>query len=154
MHKVASAVAAAVDIPLLHIVNPTGEAIRAHDLRRVGLLATRYTMEDPFYRDLLAERFGIEAIVPEEPARIRVHDIIYEELCRGRVVESSRKDYLRIIDELAARGAEGIILACTEIGMLIGQADTEIPLFDTTVLHAQAAVTWAIDGPVAPGAST
>ena len=154
MHKVAGAVTAAVEIPLLHIVDPTGVAIRAHALRRVGLLATRYTMEDPFYRDLLAARFGIDAIVPDEPARTRVHDIIYEELCQGRIVDSSRADYLRIIDELAARGAEGIILACTEIGMLIGQADTDIPLFDTTLLHAQAAVTWALDGPVAPGPST
>ena len=111
-------------------------------------------MEDPFYRNLLAARFGIDAIVPDEPARTRVHDIIYDELCQGSVVESSRKVYLSTVDELAARGAEGIILACTEIGMLIGQADTDVPLFDTTVLHAQAAVTWAIDGPVAPGART
>jgi aspartate racemase len=151
MHKVADAIEAAVDIPLLHIVDPTGSAIRAVGLRRVGLLGTRYTMEDPFYRDCLAQRFGIEAIVPEAAERARVHEVIYEELCRGRVLASSREEYLGIAAALAARGARGIILGCTEVGMLIGQGDTAIPLFDTTFLHAQAAVTWAIEGPESQG---
>jgi aspartate racemase len=145
MHKVAAAVETAVDIPLLHIVDATGSAIRALGLRRVGLLATRYTMEDPFYRDWLAERFGIETIVPEEAERARVHQIIYEELCRGRVLDSSREECLRIVASLAARGAQGTILGCTEIGMLISQGDTAIPLFDTAFLHAQAAVNRALE---------
>ena len=122
------------------------------NLRRVGLLATRYTMEDPFYRDLLAERFGIEAIVPEEPARIRVHDIICEELCRVAWSRSSRKDYLRIIDELAARGAEGIVTS------LHGDRNADRPgrhrnpaLRYDCPARAQAAVTWAIDGPGCAG---
>jgi aspartate racemase len=151
MHKVADAIGAAVDIPLLHIVDPTGVALCERGFRRVGLLATRYTMEDPFYRECLDARFGIEAIAPGEPERTLVHDIIYEELCRGRVLESSRRECLRIIDSLAARGCEGIVLACTEIGLLVGQGDTDVPLFDTTFLHAQAAVSWALDGPTVTG---
>jgi aspartate racemase len=144
MHKVAEAITGAVGIPLLHIVDPTGEAIRAHGLRRVGLLATGYTMEDGFYRDCLRERFGIEAIVPDAADRRRVHDIIYGELCRGRVLEESRAEYLRIVDALCARGAEGVILGCTEITLLLGPGDTAVPLFDTTLLHARAAVRRAI----------
>jgi len=144
MHKVADQVTSAVGIPLLHIADPLGSAIRARGMRRVGLLATGYTMEDPFYRDYLAERFDIEAIVPDAPDRRRVHEIIFDELCRGIVRESSRAEYLRIVDTLAERGAEGIILGCTEIGMLIGAKDTDVPLFDTTYLHAAAAVNRAL----------
>lgn len=144
MHKVADQVVSAIEIPLLHIVDPLGSAIRARGMRRVGLLATAYTMEDPFYRDTLAARFGIEATVPNSQDRKRVHEIIFEELCRGIVSESARKEYLRTVDTLAAQGAEGIILGCTEIGMLIGAHDTDVPLFDTTYLHAAAAVNRAL----------
>jgi len=144
MHKVADAVVQAIRIPLLHIVDPTGRAIRARGMRRVGLLATGYTMEDPFYRDCLVSRFGVEAIVPEPTDRRRVHEIIYDELCQGVVRDTSRKEYLRVVDALIAQGVQGIILGCTEIGMLIGEKDTDVPLFDTTYLHAEAAVSRAL----------
>ena len=147
MHKVADAITAAVELPLLHIVDTTGEAIRERGLTRVGLLATRYTMEDGFWRDRLAGRFDIEAIVPPAPDRERVHRIVYDELCQGRIVEASRQEYLRVVRALCDAGAEGIILGCTEIGLLLEQKDTSVPLFDTTYLHAQAAVRFAIDGP-------
>jgi len=145
MHKVADAITAAVDLPLLHIVDPTGDAIRERGLTRVGLLATRYTMEDAFWRDRLAARFGIEAIVPPKAERERVHAIVYDELCQGRIVEASKQEYLRIVGALCDAGAEGIVLGCTEIGLLLTQADASVPLFDTTHLHAQAAVRLAID---------
>ena len=145
MHKVADAITTAVDLPLLHIVDPTGDAIRERGLTRVGLLATRYTMEDAFWRDRLAARFGIEAIVPPKAERERVHAIVYDELCQGRIVEASKQEYLRIVGALCDAGAEGIILGCTEIGLLLTQADASVPLFDTTYLHAQAAVRLAID---------
>jgi amino-acid racemase len=144
MHIVADAVSAAVDVPLLHIVDPTGGAIRARGLHRVGLLATRFTMEERFYRDALAERHGIEALVPPPQQRERVHEIIYQELCQGRLLASSRAEYLRIVDALYANGAEGIILGCTEIGLLLTQDDTRVPLFDSTWLHARAAVDYAL----------
>jgi aspartate racemase len=144
MHKVADAVTAATSIPLLHIVDPTGRAIRDRGLRRVGLLATRFTMEEGFYRDRLAQRFGIEAIVPEPRARERVHAIIYEELCQGRVLASSRAEYVAAIEVLKARGAEGVILGCTEIMLLIDASHSPVPVFDSTALHARAAVEWAL----------
>jgi aspartate racemase len=146
MHKVADAITAAVELPLIHIVDPTGEAIVERGLRRVGLLATRYTMEDTFWRERLAQRFGIEAIVPPKADRDRVHDIVYEELCQGRILEASKREYLRIVDALQDAGAQGIVLGCTEIGLLLTQADTSVPLFDTSFLHAQAAVRFAIEG--------
>jgi aspartate racemase len=146
MHKVADAITGAVDLPLIHIVDPTGEAIRARGLTRVGLLATRYTMEDAFWRDRLAASFGIEAIVPPKAERERVHAIVYDELCQGRILEASRQEYLRIVSALSCAGAQGIILGCTEIGLLLTQEDASVPLFDTTYLHAQAAVRFAIDG--------
>jgi aspartate racemase len=146
MHKVADAVTAATSIPLLHIVDPTAQAIREQGLRRVGLLATRFTMEEPFYRDRLAQRFGIEAIVPEPRERERVHAIIYDELCQGRVLDSSRAEYVAAIEGLRERGAEGVILGCTEITLLISAADSPLPVFDSTALHARAAVEWALLG--------
>ena len=144
MHKVADAITAAVDLPLIHIVDPTGEAICARGLSRVGLLATRFTMEERFYRDRLQERFGVEAIVPDAQERSRVHAIIYEELCQGRIRDESRAEYLRIVDSLRRRGAEGVILGCTEIGLLIRAGDSELPFFDSTYLHARAAVERAL----------
>lgn len=139
MHKVADAVEAASGLPLLHIADPTGAAIRASGLRRIGLLGTRFTMEQAFYRQRLSERHGLEVIVPDEADRERVHRVIYDELCLGQVREPSRDAYRRIIASLAARGAQGVILGCTEIGLLIGPADVAVPLFDTTALHARAA---------------
>jgi amino-acid racemase len=144
MHRVAPAIEARVRLPLLHIADPTGEAIRGHDLRRVGLLGTRFTMEQPFYRERLAERFGLEVLVPDETDRARVHEVIYDELCLGRVLDASRRAFGAIARGLAARGAQAIVLGCTEIGMLVGDADVPVPVFDTTALHALAAVARAL----------
>ncbi len=138
MHKVAADVESA-GLPLLHIVEPTAEAVRGAGLRRVGLLGTRFTMEDGFFRDRLRDRHGIESLVPSPEERAAVHRIIYEELCRGEVRDASREVYRGVIRSLVAAGAEGVILGCTEIMLLVGQADSPVPLFDTTALHARAA---------------
>ena len=143
MHKVAPAIEAAVAIPLLHIADATAAAICAAGLMRVGLLGTRFTMEQDFYRGRLAAH-GIEAIVPPPAQRDEVHRVIYEELCQGRIEASSRESYRRIMAELVAQGAQGLILGCTEIGLLVGAEDASVPLFDTTALHAQAAVDFAL----------
>jgi aspartate racemase len=144
MHRMAGAVQEHIDIPLIHIADPTGEAIIAQGLHRVGLLATKFTMEQDFYRGRLAERFGLDVIIPEEDERQIVHAVIYDELCRGIVREESKARYVEIINNLTTRGAEGIILGCTEIEMLIGPADSPVPVFDTTALHAEAAVAFAL----------
>lgn len=144
MHKVAPAIEAACALPLLHIADPTAHAIRAAGLQRIGLLGTRFTMEQDFYRERLAQRHGLTVLVPEEDERATVHRIIYEELCVGIVSETSRAHYRRIIGGLAQRGAQGVILGCTEIGLLVGDEDTALPLFDTTALHACSAVDWAL----------
>lgn len=136
MHKVAPAIEAAVDIPLLHIADPTAEAIRAAGVASVGLLGTRFTMEQAFYRDRLVERFGLKVLTPNEGDRQVVHRIIYEELCLGRIRDESRGEYQRIIAALVEQGAEAVILGCTEISLLVGPADATVPLFDTTALHA------------------
>ena len=145
MHRVADAIEAAAPIPLLHIADATAVAIHAADLTRVGLLGTRFTMEQAFYRDRLLARHGIDALVPGEAARMQVHRVIYEELCRGRIEGASREAFRAIIRELVDEGAEGIILGCTEIGLLVGPGDAPVPLFDTTALHAAAAVDFALD---------
>jgi aspartate racemase len=144
MHKVAPAVAAAASVPLLHIADATGEAIRAAGMRRIGLLGTAFTMEDTFYRDRLVERFGLEVLVPEAADRQMIHRVIFDELCQGVVREESRAAYRSVMARLVAEGAEGIILGCTEIGLLVGAADATVPLFDTTRLHAEAAVAAAL----------
>jgi aspartate racemase len=144
MHKVAPAIEARITIPLLHIAHPTGEAITKRGLARVGLLATRFTMEQTFYRDRLAERFGLDVITPDEDDRARVHAIIYDELCLGDVRDASRDEYRRIASRLIDRGAEGIIFGCTEIAMLLSASDVAVPVFDTTALHARAAVDFAL----------
>ncbi|WP_425599961.1 aspartate/glutamate racemase family protein [Lysobacter antibioticus] len=146
MHKVADAVEAASGLPLLHIADPTGAAIRAAGLSRIGLLGTRFTMEQDFYRQRLIERHGLDVIVPDPAGRELVHRVIYEELCLGRIRDESRQAYRDVIAGLVARGAQGVILGCTEIGLLIGAGDVEIPLFDTTALHARAAALAAIEG--------
>lgn len=144
MHKVADAIEAASALPLLHIADPTAAAIQAAGLQRVGLLGTRFTMEQLFYRQRLEDRHGIQVLVPDEPDRAEVHRVIYEELCRGVVSEASRQAYRKVISRLVARGAQAVILGCTEIGLLVRADDAEVPLFDTCVLHAQAAAERAL----------
>ncbi|MBD9513908.1 aspartate/glutamate racemase family protein [Pseudomonas sp. PDM22] len=144
MHKVAPAIEAAVDIPLLHIADPTAEAIRAAGVAKVGLLGTRFTMEQAFYKDRLVDRFGLKVLTPNEADRQVVHRIIYEELCLGRIRDESREEYRRIIAALVEQGAEAVILGCTEISLLVGPADASVPLFDTTALHALHAADAAI----------
>lgn len=143
MHKVAPAIEAAVRVPLLHIADATAQAIRRAGLATVGLLGTRFTMEQDFYRERLAAH-GIGVIVPPPAQRDEVHRIIYDELCQGRVEEGSRATYRRIMAGLVADGAQGLVLGCTEIGLLVGAGDADVPLFDTTALHAQAAVEFAL----------
>ena len=143
LHKVAQGVQAAVQIPLLHIADPTGQAVAAAGLRKVGLLGTTFTMEQDFFKDRLAQ-FGLEVLVPKPDDRAAVHRIIYEELVAGQIHEASRAAYREVIARLVAAGAEGIILGCTEIMLLIGPQDSPVPLFDTTQLHAEAAVRLAI----------
>jgi aspartate racemase len=145
MHKVAQAIESAVDIPLLHIADATGKEVRSRELRQVGLLGTRYTMEEVFYRDRLVDRFGLQVLVPDAADRREVDRVIYQELVLGQIKAASRKRYLKIIETLAAEGAQGIILGCTEIGLLVKQADCDLPLFDTTELHAKAAVDFALE---------
>ena len=144
MHKVAPQIEAAVSIPLLHIADATGAAITAAGHRTVGLLGTRFTMEQDFYRQRLQQAHGLQVIVPEADDRTVVHDVIYDELCRGVIRDEARAAYRRIMDELVDRGADAIILGCTEIGLLVGAQDARVPLFDTTALHASAAVEAAL----------
>ena len=148
MHKVADAIEGAVGIPLLHIADATAAEVKALGLRRVGLLGTRFTMEQDFYKARLRGRHGIEAIVPAEADRGIVHRVIYDELCLGKVLSPSREEYRRIIRGLVDQGAQGIVLACTEIPMLVGAADSPVPVFDTTALHARKAAECALDGVV------
>ncbi|MFG2843644.1 aspartate/glutamate racemase family protein [Kitasatospora sp. NPDC048296] len=145
MHKVADQVAAAVSVPLLHLADATAAAVRAAGLRRVGLLGTAFTMEQDFYRGRLASG-GLDVLVPEAGSRALVHRVIYQELCVGEVREESRAAYRRVIEELVAAGAEGIILGCTEIELLVRPEDSPVPVFPTTRLHAEAAVATALDG--------
>lgn len=144
MHKVAGAIEAAVAIPLLHIADATATAIRQAGHRRIGLLATRYTMEQDFYRDRLQQIHGIEVLIPDEPGRSEIHRIIYQELCMGMLLESSRAHYQRAMAELVGRGAQAILLGCTEISLLVKDGDAAVPLFDTTRLHARQAVMLAL----------
>jgi aspartate racemase len=144
MHRVAPAVEAELEIPFLHIVDPTAQALRDAGIDRVGLLGTAFTMEQDFYRGRMQDRHGIEVVVPKAPERALVHQIIYDELCHGIVRDASRVEYQRIIAGMEAQGVGGVILGCTEIAMLIGPDDVALPVFDTTALHAQAAVTWAL----------
>lgn len=144
MHKVAAAITEAATIPLIHIADPTAARIKADDIGTVGLLGTRFTMEQAFYRGRLEAEHGLRVIVPGEVDRATVHRIIYDELCLGAINEESRAEYRRIMARLVARGAAGIILGCTEIGLLVGADDASVPLFDTTRLHAEAAVDLAL----------
>ena len=144
MHKVAPAVEAAAGRPLLHIADATAEVILAAGHRRVGLLGTRYTMEQEFYRERLRCPHGLEVVVPEEPDRAIVHRVIFDELCRGEVLDVSRAEYRRVMAALVSRGVEAIVLGCTELSLLVDAADATVPLFDTTLIHAQRAVDRAL----------
>ena len=143
MHKVAPEVQAAIDIPLLHLADATAAAIVADGRSKIGLLGTRFTMEQEFYKGRLAEH-GLEVLVPEPEDIEIVHKVIYEELCMGNVVDASRAEYLRIINNLHATGTEGVIAGCTEIGMLVKPEHTDVPIYDTTIIHAMHAVTEAL----------
>ena len=144
VHTVAPAIEAAIRIPLLHIVDPVGRAMQAANVTRGALLGTRWTMDLPFWRECMAQRFGISLSVPDAAEREIIHRIIFEELCRGMIRQESRAKYLKIIERLAADGAQAVVLGCTEISMLVGPGDTQVPLFDTTGLHCLAAVGFAL----------
>ena len=144
MHRLADSVAGAVSIPLIHIADATAGAITKRGLATIGLLGTRYTMELDFYRGRLEKTHGLKVLIPEEPGRTSVHDIIYRELAYGNIREESRQIYAAVIRELERRGAQGVILGCTEIPLLIKASDSPIPVFDTTALHAAAAVEFAL----------
>ena len=143
MHRMAREVEAATALPLIHIADATAAAIKASSSRRPLLLATRYTMEQPFYKARLAERHGIAALIPDDAGRTTIHRIIYEELCRGIVRPESKAAYLEVVARGRAQGADGVIFGCTEVGMIIAPADFDIPVFDTTLLHAEAAIAFA-----------
>lgn len=145
MHKVAEEVQDNVGIPLLHIANTAAEQIKARGLKKTGLLGTSFTMEDDFYKERLAEKHGLETIVPDEQERRIINNVIYNELCCGQIRESSKKEFRKIMQNLAVKGAEGIILGCTEICLLVNQQDVQIPVFDTTTIHATAAAVFALN---------
>ncbi len=144
MHKVAEAIALATTVPLIHIADATADEIKQHSLHRVGLLGTRFTMEEAFYKDRLIHQHGLAVQVPNGKEREAIHNIIYDELCLGQIRSASRDRFRTAIANLVAAGAEAVILGCTEIGLLVKPEDSTVPLFDTTAIHAKAAVQWAI----------
>ena len=144
MHKVAKEVEAEISIPLIHIADATAFTIRNRGMSSIGLLGTRFTMEDDFYRGRLEKKFGIDVYIPENEERAMVHRVIYDELCCGIISDDSRKAFAHVVEDLAHKGAQGVVLGCTEISLLIGRQDTSIPLFDTTAIHADAAVQFAL----------
>ena len=144
MHKMASEIEDRVGIRVLHIADSTGEKIIEAGMQKIGLLGTKFTMEQDFYKKVLRDKFKIEVIIPEENERATVHQIIYQELCKGVISEAAKRKYLEIIDNLALRGAEGVVLGCTEIPLLIKQEDVQLPIFDTTKIHAISAVEFAL----------
>jgi len=146
MHKMAPEVQSTVTIPLLHIADTTAIEIKKRGIKRVALLGTKYTMEEDFYKGRLVDDYDLDVVIPPEDGRTIVNRVIYEELCLGKVVEESRNQFQQIIHDLNRRGVEGVILGCTEISLLINQEDSPLPLFDTTAIHAQAAVEFALEG--------
>lgn len=146
MHRVAEQVEAAVNIPLLHIADATGEQLIEDGITKIGLLGTRFTMEQDFYKNRLVEHFGIEVITPTPLERQLVHQVIYDELCLGHILDNSKNQYVDIINRLSKQGAEGIILGCTEIALLVKSKHTQVALYDTTSIHAKAAVKLALGG--------
>jgi len=145
MHKVAPQIEAAIQIPLLHIADATAEALVEEGIKVIGLLGTAFTMEQEFYKGRLADKFGLKVLVPGEKDREIIHKVIFKELCMGKIVNDSKAEYLRIINVLADQGAEAVVLGCTEIGMLVTQADTSVRLLDTTEVHAKKAVRFALE---------
>ncbi len=145
MHKVAPQIEAAIDIPVLHIADATGEYIRQHNIHSIGLLGTNFTMEQDFYRGRLTDKYQLTVYIPGQKDRQIIHRVIFEELCCGTINPSSRQEYMRVIKGLQKDGAQGIILGCTEIGMLVKQENTTVSLFDTTAIHCEAAVKFALD---------
>ena len=146
MHKMAPEVQSTVTIPLLHIADTTAIEIKKKGIKRIALLGTKYTMEEDFYKGRLVDDYDLDVFIPPEDGRTIVNRVIYEELCLGKVVEESRNQFQQIIHDLNRRGVEGVILGCTEISLLINQDDSPLPLFDTTAIHAQAAVDFALEG--------
>jgi len=144
MHKVADDIEASLTIPLLHIADATGKKLVEDGIGRVGLLGTKFTMEEDFYKTRLTEKFGIEVIIPDAKAREAVHNVIYQELCLGKILDHSRQEYLHIIESLRVKGAEAVILGCTEIALLVQQQHTSVPLYDTTEIHSSEAVRMAL----------
>jgi aspartate racemase len=144
MHKLADEITSATGLPLVHIADATADAVRADGHRRIGLLGTRFTMEDTFYRSRMEREHDLEVLVPDEGGRETVHRVIYEELCHGRAVDESRDALRAIIGRLADAGAEGVILGCTELSLLVQQSHTTVPLYDTTLIHAEAAAEAAV----------
>lgn len=144
MHLCSNKIIENTSIPFLHIANATGEEIMKKEIKKVALLGTKFTMEKDFYKNILIEEFGIEVIIPTVEERNKVHDIIYNELVHGQINANSREIYKDVINNLAKRGAEGVILGCTEIPLLISESDVDIPIFDTTKIHAEKAVEWSL----------
>jgi len=144
MHKIAPQIEEVLAIPLLHIADATAEVLVQNGIRKVGLLGTAFTMEQDFYKGRLIQQYGLNVLVPDDEDRKIVHRVIYQELCLGKLKSDSKAEYLRIIDSLARQGAEAVILGCTEIGMLVSQQDTDVKLFDTTAIHADKAVEYAL----------
>ncbi|WP_457577316.1 aspartate/glutamate racemase family protein [Desulfomarina sp.] len=145
MHKVAPAIEEAISIPLLHIADATAMAIQKDHLRVIGLLGTKFTMEEDFYRRRLSDTFGLDIIIPSEDEREEVHRIIFEELCRGKIMKESKTRYHEIINGMQQRGAQGVIAGCTEIGMLINRKDLSLPFYDTTRIHVEKGIDFALD---------
>ncbi|MBU8891722.1 MAG: aspartate/glutamate racemase family protein [Bacteroidales bacterium] len=146
MHKMADDVQSNIKLPLLHIADATAKSIKEKHLKKLGLLGTKFTMEQEFYKGRLSEKHGLDVVIPNDEDREIVHKIIYNELCLGNIKDSSKNEYIRIIENLVQNGAEGIILGCTEIPLLVKQADVSVPVFDTTTIHAESAVMESIKG--------
>ncbi|MFT6916965.1 MAG: aspartate racemase [Motiliproteus sp.] len=144
MHKVAEEIGNKISIPILHIADATAEKLKRDKITCVGLLGTQFTMEQDFYKGRLSDKYDIKVLIPDEKQRKVIHDVIYSELCLGKILDSSRKEYLKVIDSLYANGAEAVILGCTEIALLVQQEHTSVPLYDTTKIHATEAVKFAI----------
>ena len=145
MHKLYDIVQQSIKIPMLHIADPTAEAIKASAMNKIALLGTRFTMEENFYKGRLTDKYGLEVIIPSAADMEIVHNVIYHELCSGSINSDAKQKYANIINRLVAEGAEGVILGCTEIGLLVKQEDSSVPLFDTTEIHAKAAVKYALE---------
>ena len=144
MHKVAEDIQANVKIPLLHIADATAQLVKDSGIQKIGLLGTRFTMEEEFYKGRLSQKYGLSVIVPNAQEREIVHRVIYDELVVGKIQQHSKEQYIGIIEQMVSLGAEGVILGCTEIGLLVHQEDSRVPLFDTTRIHAEAAVEYAL----------